>query len=395
MKFRYISTMLNQGAGSYVDMHLYSVIGGEKGINAQMFVDELNYLANYTDVEEVRVRINSEGGDVIAGVGIFSAIVNANKAGKITVNTFNDGVCASIAGVILLAGKNRYAKPFGRSMIHGVRLEDESKATENDKAGLETFKNMLNEIFTGSTFKSKSYFENLLTNGKDNWFNAKDALKAGIITAIESDEHEEEVASIVNACGNDAEKIRTQISTYLNQQSQNQPTMKKVLMKLGLDSSSNEDQAEAKAGELISANEKLTREAKEKDDRITELQGQLDTANAGVAEEVVNGAINSGKFNKEKKAELLATAKKDLPGFKNMLAAMNVTAPNMKNQLTPGTGGEASEELKEKIKGKTLRDIEKMKGGEAIINELKTTDKKAYVNLYNAQYKTNYKEDEI
>ena len=67
------------------------------GISAKSFVEQLNGL---NDITEIDVRINSDGGSVFDGVAIYNALVR--HPANVTVHI--DGLAASIASVIAMAG---------------------------------------------------------------------------------------------------------------------------------------------------------------------------------------------------------------------------------------------------------------------------------------------------
>ncbi|KAK0329192.1 hypothetical protein LTR94_037805, partial [Friedmanniomyces endolithicus] len=66
------------------------------------------------DVEQLTVRINSYGGSVTDGI----AIHNALKRHKATVTTVVDGIAASIASLIAMAGDTVEMAENAQIMIH-------------------------------------------------------------------------------------------------------------------------------------------------------------------------------------------------------------------------------------------------------------------------------------
>lgn len=66
------------------------------------------------DVKTIDLRINSPGGDVFEGVAIYNQLV----AHKATVNVTIDGLAASIASVIAMAGDDIAIAKAGQVMIH-------------------------------------------------------------------------------------------------------------------------------------------------------------------------------------------------------------------------------------------------------------------------------------
>lgn len=86
------------------------------GTQAKDFRASLDSVA---DAEELTVEINSPGGEVMAGLGMYNMLRNAAARG-VKVNTRVTGVAASIASVIALAGDKREMPKNSFAMIHGV-----------------------------------------------------------------------------------------------------------------------------------------------------------------------------------------------------------------------------------------------------------------------------------
>ena len=91
------------------EMLLYGIIG-EK-IDGDYFAQELNWLGR--EYDEITIRINSFGGDFNQGLSIVSEI----RASKAFIITVVEGVAASMAGVIALAGDERRMNDYARIML--------------------------------------------------------------------------------------------------------------------------------------------------------------------------------------------------------------------------------------------------------------------------------------
>ena len=81
------------------EITLYADIGFD--ITAKECSDELKALG---DVSEITVRINSFGGDVFDGVAIYSRLIDSGA----TITVFIDGIAASAASLIAMAGKETH-----------------------------------------------------------------------------------------------------------------------------------------------------------------------------------------------------------------------------------------------------------------------------------------------
>lgn len=94
---------------SAADVYIFDYIGGWE-ITAKSFIDELKVL----DADRINLHINSPGGYVFDGV----AIQNVLKHHKAKVTVWIDGLAASIASVIALAGDEVKIADNAYVMIH-------------------------------------------------------------------------------------------------------------------------------------------------------------------------------------------------------------------------------------------------------------------------------------
>ena len=83
---------------------------------ANVFIAQLLFLAYEDPDKEIRIYINSPGGEVYAGLAMYDTM----QMVKNEVSTFCMGIAASMASVLLAAGTpgKRFALPNSRVMIH-------------------------------------------------------------------------------------------------------------------------------------------------------------------------------------------------------------------------------------------------------------------------------------
>ena len=99
---------------------MYGVVGQVSGfwdqeiedITAMAVINALNELSAKNDI--IQFRINSPGGSIFEGEAIVNAIQNSSAE----VHTYNDGVAASMASTIWLAGHKRFMGRNATLMIH-------------------------------------------------------------------------------------------------------------------------------------------------------------------------------------------------------------------------------------------------------------------------------------
>ena len=99
--------------------------------NSREVVDFIYGASFLNEVDTIKVSINSPGGSVIGGLSIFTALVSS----ELKVITQIDGIAASIAAIIFMAGQERVMMEYGLFMIHNPFGGDD-KALEKIKDSL-------------------------------------------------------------------------------------------------------------------------------------------------------------------------------------------------------------------------------------------------------------------
>lgn len=129
---------------------------------------------------DITIWINSPGGDVFAASQIYNMLMDYK--GKVTVKI--DGIAASAASVIAMAGEQVLISPTGLMMIHNPMTIAFGDAGEMEKAISmlsEVKESIINayEIKTGLSRVKLSHFMDAET-----WFNAKKAMELGFADGI-------------------------------------------------------------------------------------------------------------------------------------------------------------------------------------------------------------------
>lgn len=137
-------------------------------------------LARIDNVDEIILRIDSPGGSVFAGIGLYSYLKD-HKAKK---KVYIDGMCASIATVIAMAGDEIYMNNASQFMIHNpwTIAIGEAKELRHDAEVLDGIRD---SVINAYTTKCKLSKEDLIkAMDKTTYYKAEEALKAGFITEI-------------------------------------------------------------------------------------------------------------------------------------------------------------------------------------------------------------------
>jgi len=134
------------------------------------FVQELNRLA--AKYPRIHVRINSPGGEIFHGSAIVTAIRNCTAE----VHTWIDGVAASMAGVIWMAGKKRHMAKNGMLMIHSASGLCWGNAADMRETAdtLDAFDQSLITSCADALGMSEADMKTKYFDGKDHWLTWKD-----------------------------------------------------------------------------------------------------------------------------------------------------------------------------------------------------------------------------
>lgn len=139
-------------------------------VTPQMFKEELQ------DGEgDITVWINSPGGDVFAAAQIYNMLMDYK--GNVTVKI--DGLAASAASVIAMAGAEVQMSPVAMMMIHNPATIAIGDSSEMKKAidMLDEVKESIMNAYEIKTGLSRSRISHLMD--AESWFNAKKAVELG------------------------------------------------------------------------------------------------------------------------------------------------------------------------------------------------------------------------
>lgn len=156
-------------------------------VTPKMFKEELQ------DGEgDITVWINSPGGDVFAAAQIYNMLMDYK--GNVTVKI--DGLAASAASVIAMAGTKVQMSPVAMMMIHNPATIAIGDSSEMKKAidMLDEVKESIMNAYEIKTGLSRSRISHLMD--AESWFNAKKAVELGfadkLLFSKEETEAEEE-----------------------------------------------------------------------------------------------------------------------------------------------------------------------------------------------------------
>lgn len=164
-------------------LELYGTIAEESwfddDVTPKMFKEELN-----AGEGDITVWINSPGGDCVAASQIYSMLMDYK--GNVTIKI--DGIAASAASVIAMAGTKVLMAPTALMMIHNPATmafgdhEDMQKAIEM----LDEVKESIINAYELKTGQSRAKLSHLMD--AETWMNANKAIELGFADDILTDE---------------------------------------------------------------------------------------------------------------------------------------------------------------------------------------------------------------
>lgn len=161
------------------DVFIYDVIGESwdgESVSAKDFISRLNGMKR----KKLNIRINSPGGSVFDGVAIYNAI--ANHEAEVT--TVVEGLAASIASIIALAGKTVKMAENATYMIHNpwTLAWGDAAAMRKMADSLDVIKDTLVNTYERRTKKDRKAIADAMD--EETWFTAQTAKQWGFVDEV-------------------------------------------------------------------------------------------------------------------------------------------------------------------------------------------------------------------
>ncbi len=158
------------------------VVGPINDTVASLVTAQLLFLESEDPKKEISLYINSPGGLVTAGLGIYDTMQYI----KPEVNTLCIGQAASMGSFLLAAGAKgkRFSLPNSRIMVHQPSAGFQGQATDIEIHANEvlSLKKRLNEIYSKHTAKSVDEIKSALE--RDNFMTPDNAKDFGLIDKV-------------------------------------------------------------------------------------------------------------------------------------------------------------------------------------------------------------------
>ncbi len=149
---------------------------------ANVIQAQLLYLDSADPGKDVSIYINSPGGMVYAGLGIYDTMQYISS----DVSTICTGMAASMAAVLLVAGEKgkRFALKHSRVMIHQPLGGAQGQASDIEITAREILK-LKNELYEIISSHSGQPIEKVAANSdRDYWMTSAEAVEYGMIDKV-------------------------------------------------------------------------------------------------------------------------------------------------------------------------------------------------------------------
>ena len=259
--YKWIAAKADAGAAKRTVLHVYDVIGADPffgGVDVAELVGEIEGLSSDTELE---VRINSPGGAAWDGLTLANAIIRHPGP----TFTYVDGLAASAASLVALAGDEVTISKYGQMMLHNARGGVYGTADDMREGAkvLDKLNGSMAAYYADRAGGAEADWRRVMA--RETWYNADEAKDAGLATAVDEsakrDEGEAAVAlSLSKAAamfkypGRQAAPSPTARAedgpTGPDNQEAKVPISDKVAERLGLEADATDDDVIAKLDEL-------------------------------------------------------------------------------------------------------------------------------------------------
>jgi ATP-dependent Clp endopeptidase proteolytic subunit ClpP len=146
-------------------------------------LQSIKFARNFTP-KPLYLHINSSGGDLLAGLTLYDFIVEYST--HIPVHTIIEGLAASAATIISVAGVKRYITPSSYLLIHQLStvFGGTYSNIKDEKENCDKLMQKITEIYLGKSKLTKKKLEELLA--RDIYLSASESKKYGLVDEIKS-----------------------------------------------------------------------------------------------------------------------------------------------------------------------------------------------------------------
>jgi len=339
--------IFENSSGNYATIYLYGDIFSWSDFSAKKFLDDFNLLASVYPL--IKVRINSRGGGVFEGLAIYNII----KTATVEVHCFIDGEASSIAALIFLAGRKRYAAQVSMLMLHPVQGYACGDASQLRQAAdvADKLTNLLSDELIRITGKTKEEVATWMGYGVESWFTPEEMITAGLIdeivdpvatnTRLPEKKDKANVDMFLNSMNTELTQKFSALmaahkpNTKIDENNSDMEQLKKLALQLGM--TNFENLSEKGLAEAIET------KIKSLGDENTRLKTEADAQMTNMKKEIISAAISAGKITEKQRESFENIAQSSSVDamrkmFDGMEAVKDLT--NLKRDEKKGEDGE-------------------------------------------------------
>lgn len=217
----------------------------------------INFL-NENDDKDINVYVNSPGGSVFDGLGVYNILRSSGR----NITTINNGLAASMGSIIFLAGDKRIARTGSLYMVHKPsslawgNSDDLKKSAET----LDKIQESLSEIY-----KERAGIEDIDSYiNEETWWSVKDMLDKGIAHSeenLDDKKGETEDMAKIDDLRAELDELKAQKAKLEEEKAEAQLAKEVAEMKAELESMKEVETAEEEEKETEAETESETAEA--------------------------------------------------------------------------------------------------------------------------------------
>ncbi|NUO42418.1 MAG: Clp protease ClpP [Streptomyces sp.] len=167
---------ITNSSGDEAEVMLYDEIGGWWGATADDFINDLRGIT----ASNILLRVNSPGGQVYEGI----AIANALRSHPAAVTVQVDGIAASIASVIAMAGDRVRMMPNAMIMVHDASGLTVGNAADHRETAelLDKISGNIADAYAARAGGTRDEWRQVMV--QETWYTAEEAVAAGLADEV-------------------------------------------------------------------------------------------------------------------------------------------------------------------------------------------------------------------
>lgn len=345
---------------------IYSVIGAPSEANSFTGIGQPEFRYALQNAEasgesSAVVRINSGGGNWLDAQGIYGMI----KASALKIDTVNDGLAASSASIIFMAGRKRMMSAHARLMIHECSGRAEGGIADLEKGieGQRQINESMATVYANATGLPLDQIRSMMA--AETWLSADEALSLGFATHIINNEKKSIApAAELTASAEHLLQLQAFYADFLPSQPDQMKGLLIPILQAAAVTTITAEATEAQVGAAVQAAfdelatlrttsaeqaEQITALSSAKDAteaKIKELeQKQIDADAAAAAAQVtavVTAAVKDGRITADQAEGYTALGMQNLTATTAVLSKLPARAKTLTEQITASAEGGAT-----------------------------------------------------